>query len=114
MVTVELHYECITRSFRINECLITDLFSGDIVNFVKCPHPTSPDMRLVNEELYAVQPVKKESVLNAVADGPQPVTKSYCASPKFWLAIWLRISGDSLGMQIRILKRKGSMIYGIQ
>ncbi|GFV12984.1 hypothetical protein TNCV_3175191 [Trichonephila clavipes] len=55
MVTTELRYECITLSFLIDEYLITELFSGYIVNFVKQVRLTSPDMMLVNEELYAVQ-----------------------------------------------------------
>ncbi|GFW18692.1 hypothetical protein TNCV_1369461 [Trichonephila clavipes] len=50
MVTAELCYECITRS-----CYIT--------NFVKHVRSTSPDMMLVDEELYVVQSLE-ESILN--------------------------------------------------
>ncbi|GFT46534.1 hypothetical protein TNCV_3183981 [Trichonephila clavipes] len=52
-------YDCgngnaITRSFQIDECQITEIFSGYIVNFVKRVRSTSPDMMLVNEKLYLV------------------------------------------------------------
>ncbi|GFW06123.1 uncharacterized protein TNCV_4479151 [Trichonephila clavipes] len=50
----ELRYECITRSFLIDECRITEFFSGYIVNFMKHIHSTSPDMRLFDEELCQV------------------------------------------------------------
>ncbi|GFV64879.1 hypothetical protein TNCV_3847441 [Trichonephila clavipes] len=58
-VRPELRYECITRSFLINECRITKCFSGYIVNFVKHVCSTSSDMMLVDEELYEVQSWKK-------------------------------------------------------
>ncbi len=61
MVTAELRYECITRSLLIDECRITEFFSGYIVNLVKQFRSTSPDMKLVDEELYAVQAWKKAS-----------------------------------------------------
>ena len=32
MAMAELHYECITLSFVIDECRITELFSGYIIN----------------------------------------------------------------------------------
>ncbi|GFV43960.1 hypothetical protein TNCV_492851 [Trichonephila clavipes] len=51
MVTAELRYECIMRSFLIDECRITEVFNGYIVNFVKHIPSTSPDMMLVDEEL---------------------------------------------------------------
>ncbi|GFV02032.1 hypothetical protein TNCV_535401 [Trichonephila clavipes] len=35
MVTANLLCECITHSFLIDECRITEIFSGYIVNFVK-------------------------------------------------------------------------------
>ncbi|GFX82286.1 hypothetical protein TNCV_972981 [Trichonephila clavipes] len=35
MVKTELRYECITSSYRIDECRITEYFSGYIFNFVK-------------------------------------------------------------------------------
>ncbi|GFT75890.1 hypothetical protein TNCV_851711 [Trichonephila clavipes] len=50
-----VHCECIACSFQIDECQITEFFSGYIVNFVKHVRLTSPDMMLDNEELYAVQ-----------------------------------------------------------
>ncbi|GFU91046.1 hypothetical protein TNCV_4923771 [Trichonephila clavipes] len=59
MVTVELRYECITCRFLIDECWITNLFRGYIVNFVKHVRSMSPDIMLVDEELYAVQAWKK-------------------------------------------------------
>ncbi|GFU56797.1 hypothetical protein TNCV_4041991 [Trichonephila clavipes] len=34
LVTTELFYECITCSFLINECWITEIFNGYIVHFV--------------------------------------------------------------------------------
>ncbi|GFX73949.1 hypothetical protein TNCV_397601 [Trichonephila clavipes] len=40
----ELRYECIPRSFLIDECRITELFSDYIVNFVKHVHSMSPDV----------------------------------------------------------------------
>ncbi len=61
MVTAELHYECITRRFLIDEYRITEFFSGYIVNLVKQACFTSPDMKLVDEELCAVQTWKKAS-----------------------------------------------------
>ncbi|GFY05144.1 hypothetical protein TNCV_3270161 [Trichonephila clavipes] len=59
MVTSELRYEYIMCSFLIDECRITESFSGYIVNFVKHVRSTSPYMMLVDEELYAVQAWKK-------------------------------------------------------
>jgi hypothetical protein len=59
MVTAELRYECITRNFVIDECRIIEFFSGYIVNLVKQVRSTSSDMKLVDEELYAVQAWKK-------------------------------------------------------
>ncbi|GFY14690.1 hypothetical protein TNCV_647341 [Trichonephila clavipes] len=50
-VTAELLYECIMRIFLLDECRITECFSGYIVNFVKHVPSTSPDMMLVGEEL---------------------------------------------------------------
>ncbi|GFY24402.1 hypothetical protein TNCV_1014501 [Trichonephila clavipes] len=60
MVTAELHYECITRRLIIDECRITEFFSGNIVNCAKHVHSTSPDMMLVDEELFPVQAWKKK------------------------------------------------------
>ncbi|GFV86489.1 hypothetical protein TNCV_2156821 [Trichonephila clavipes] len=51
MVTAEMRYECITRSFLIDECRFTEFFSGYIVN-VKHVRSTSPDMMLVDQERY--------------------------------------------------------------
>ncbi|GFY17689.1 hypothetical protein TNCV_1074241 [Trichonephila clavipes] len=59
MITTELPYECITRSFLIDECRITELFRGYIVNFVKHVSSTSADMILDDEELYAIQAWRK-------------------------------------------------------
>ncbi|GFS96399.1 hypothetical protein TNCV_17321 [Trichonephila clavipes] len=59
MVTAELLYKCITHSFLIDECLITELFSGDIVN-----HVTRHDAGLRRP---ARSPSLKESILNVVA-----------------------------------------------
>ncbi|GFX20213.1 hypothetical protein TNCV_1437731 [Trichonephila clavipes] len=53
--TAELRYDCITLSFLIDKCRITEFFSGCIVNVMKRVRSTSPDMIMVNEELYAVQ-----------------------------------------------------------
>ncbi|GFV27215.1 hypothetical protein TNCV_869451 [Trichonephila clavipes] len=61
MVTAELRYECITRSFQIDECRITEFFSGYIVNFVKHVRSTSPDMMLIDDETYAIHAGKKAS-----------------------------------------------------
>ncbi|GFX60314.1 hypothetical protein TNCV_4740701 [Trichonephila clavipes] len=58
-LTAQLRYECFMHSFLINEYLITQFFSGFIVNFVKHVRSTSPDMMLVNEELCAVQALKE-------------------------------------------------------
>ncbi|GFT38448.1 hypothetical protein TNCV_1195771 [Trichonephila clavipes] len=58
MVTSLLRYECIMRSFLIDECRITELFSGCIVNFVKHVRSTSSDMMLVDKDLYAVHRVQ--------------------------------------------------------
>ncbi|GFV03517.1 hypothetical protein TNCV_5060581 [Trichonephila clavipes] len=55
------HHECITRSFLIDECRITEFVSGYNVNFVEKVRFTSLDMMLVYEELYAVKAWKKES-----------------------------------------------------
>ncbi|GFX18010.1 hypothetical protein TNCV_1576891 [Trichonephila clavipes] len=61
MITVELRYECITRSFLIDECRNTEIFSGYIVNLVKHVRSTSPTTMLFDEELYAVHVWKKAS-----------------------------------------------------
>ena len=50
-----------SHSFLIDECRITEFFSGYIVNLVKQIRSTSPDMKLVDEELYGVQAWKKAS-----------------------------------------------------
>ncbi|GFV67056.1 hypothetical protein TNCV_357401 [Trichonephila clavipes] len=55
MVAAELRYECITRSFLIDECRITEFYSGCVVNSMKHVRSTSPSMMLVNKDLYAVQ-----------------------------------------------------------
>ncbi|GFS64451.1 hypothetical protein TNCV_3956101 [Trichonephila clavipes] len=60
-VTTELRYEYITRCYLIDECRITELFSGNIVNFVKHVRSTSPDIMLVDEKLYAIKAWKKAS-----------------------------------------------------
>ncbi|GFT14348.1 hypothetical protein TNCV_4003511 [Trichonephila clavipes] len=75
MVTAELLYECITHSFLIDECRITELFSGYIVNFVKHVRSMPPDVMLVDKDLYAVQAWKK-SILNAVAVRPESSTRA--------------------------------------
>ncbi|GFW43042.1 hypothetical protein TNCV_1474381 [Trichonephila clavipes] len=74
MVTEELRYECITSNFLIDECRITEFFSGYIINFVKHVSSTSSDMLLVDEELCAVKP--QESLFNAVADEPKSSTRA--------------------------------------
>ncbi|GFX99929.1 hypothetical protein TNCV_259661 [Trichonephila clavipes] len=71
MVTVKLRYEYITRSFLIDECRITEFFSGFIVNFIKHVCSTSPGMMLVDKELHAVQ-----SILNVVAVRPESSIKA--------------------------------------
>ncbi|GFU52435.1 hypothetical protein TNCV_193081 [Trichonephila clavipes] len=60
MVTADLRYECFTRSFLIDECRITEFFSGYIVNFRKHVRSTSPNI-LVDNELNAVQAWKEAS-----------------------------------------------------
>ncbi|GFX98566.1 hypothetical protein TNCV_1501441 [Trichonephila clavipes] len=50
MVTAELRYECVTRSFLIDDCRITEFFRGYIVNFGKHVRSTSSDMMLVEKE----------------------------------------------------------------
>ncbi|GFY05268.1 hypothetical protein TNCV_2207141 [Trichonephila clavipes] len=61
MVIVELRNECITLSFLLEECQITESFSAYIVNFVRPVRFTSPDMMLVDKDLHAVQAWKKAS-----------------------------------------------------
>ncbi|GFV16518.1 hypothetical protein TNCV_4785801 [Trichonephila clavipes] len=56
MVTAELRYDCIRRSFLINEGQIPEFSSGYIVNFVKHIRSSSLDMMLVNKELSFVNP----------------------------------------------------------
>ncbi|GFX80571.1 hypothetical protein TNCV_498391 [Trichonephila clavipes] len=48
-----VRYDCITHSFSIDECQITEFFSGYIVKYVRS---TSPDMMLVDEELNLTLP----------------------------------------------------------
>ncbi|GFS92877.1 hypothetical protein TNCV_1162551 [Trichonephila clavipes] len=48
-------YECITRSFLIDDCRITELSSCFINNFVKHICSTSSDMMLVDKVLYTIQ-----------------------------------------------------------
>ncbi|GFU07598.1 hypothetical protein TNCV_2225681 [Trichonephila clavipes] len=60
-VTAKLRYECITHSFLINECRITEFFRSYIVNFVEPVRSTSPDMMLVNEELNSAEAWKNAS-----------------------------------------------------
>ncbi|GFU56543.1 hypothetical protein TNCV_2773231 [Trichonephila clavipes] len=57
----EMHFECITRSFLIDECWITEFSSGYISNFVKHVWSTSPYMMRIDDELYAAQVWKKAS-----------------------------------------------------
>ncbi|GFW19432.1 hypothetical protein TNCV_1603261 [Trichonephila clavipes] len=59
MVTAELRYECISRSFLIDEYRNTEVFSGYIINFMKHVRFTSPDTMRVDEELHPVQTWKK-------------------------------------------------------
>ncbi|GFX12055.1 hypothetical protein TNCV_2998381 [Trichonephila clavipes] len=68
MVTADLHYKCITRSFMIDECPITEFFSSYIVNFVKHFRSTSQDMMLVDEGRAIPSPRLEDNILNVVAD----------------------------------------------
>ncbi|GFW40237.1 hypothetical protein TNCV_1696451 [Trichonephila clavipes] len=61
VVIVQLRCERIMRSFLIDECRITEFFSSYIFNFVKHFRSSSPDMMLIDEELYVVQAWKKVS-----------------------------------------------------
>ncbi|GFY12736.1 hypothetical protein TNCV_2449271 [Trichonephila clavipes] len=61
MVMAELRDECKTLSFLIDECRITECFSGYIVNFLMHVRTRSPYITLVDEELYPVQAWKKAS-----------------------------------------------------
>ncbi|GFW65607.1 hypothetical protein TNCV_3550301 [Trichonephila clavipes] len=76
MIMVELRYECITRSFLIDECRITEFFSSYIVNFTKQVPSTSPDLMLVDEKLSVCKSILEESILNIVADGPESRTRA--------------------------------------
>ncbi|GFY18109.1 hypothetical protein TNCV_2045181 [Trichonephila clavipes] len=49
------------NSFLTDECQITEFFSGSIFNFVKHVCFQSPDMMLIDKELFAVQAWKKTS-----------------------------------------------------
>ncbi|GFV67464.1 hypothetical protein TNCV_4621451 [Trichonephila clavipes] len=69
MVTAELCYECMTRSFLIDECRITEFFSGYIVNFMKHVRSMLPDMMLDDN-----QSKPGKSILNVVADRPETRT----------------------------------------
>ncbi|GFV91853.1 hypothetical protein TNCV_2975241 [Trichonephila clavipes] len=51
----KLSYEYITRSFRIDECRITEFFSSFIVNFGKHVRLTLPDMIVVDKDLKIAQ-----------------------------------------------------------
>ena len=74
MVTAELRYECITHRFQIDQCRIKELFSDYICNLVKHIRSTSPDMKLIAEELY--NPSLEEIILNIVADRPESSTRA--------------------------------------
>ncbi|GFV97668.1 hypothetical protein TNCV_2041751 [Trichonephila clavipes] len=54
MVTAQLRYECMPRSFLIDECWIIEFFSC-YITFMKYVRSTKSDMILVDEELYIVQ-----------------------------------------------------------
>ena len=62
MVAAELLYGFITLSFLIDECVISEFFSDFIISLVKQFLSTVPDMKLVDEELHAVQVWKKASL----------------------------------------------------
>ncbi|GFU23864.1 hypothetical protein TNCV_3331451 [Trichonephila clavipes] len=66
MVMSELLCERSTRSFLIDECRITEFFSGYIVNFVK----HDPILRPVRS------PSLKNSILNVMADRPESSTSA--------------------------------------
>ncbi|GFT65216.1 hypothetical protein TNCV_2816211 [Trichonephila clavipes] len=55
MVTAELHYECTTLSFLIDECRTTAFFGGNIVDFVDYVRFTSLEVVLVGEEVGCTQ-----------------------------------------------------------
>ena len=46
-------YECITSSFLIDKCRITEFFSSSTVNLVKKVRSISPDTKLVDEAVQA-------------------------------------------------------------
>ncbi|GFV61949.1 hypothetical protein TNCV_4107531 [Trichonephila clavipes] len=71
MLTVELCYECITHSFLIAKCRITEYFSGYIVNIVK--HVTKHD---TGHHQAVHSPSLEESILNTVADRPESSTRA--------------------------------------
>ncbi|GFV99311.1 histone-lysine N-methyltransferase SETMAR [Trichonephila clavipes] len=78
MVTVELCYECITRSFLIDECRIAQFFSGYILNFGK--HVRSHCTRHDTGRRRAVRspsPEEKESILNVVAERPESSARNF-------------------------------------
>lgn len=62
-VTAELRYDRITISFLKKECQITEFFCGYNFNFLEQVLSTSPDTKLVDEQLYAVQTLKKDLLL---------------------------------------------------
>ncbi|GFU58719.1 hypothetical protein TNCV_932631 [Trichonephila clavipes] len=70
----KLRYECITCSFLIDECRVTEFFSSYIVNIVKHLRSTSPDMMLVDRAVRS--PSLEESILNVVAVRPESSTRA--------------------------------------
>ncbi|GFV80077.1 hypothetical protein TNCV_1476401 [Trichonephila clavipes] len=73
MVIAELRVECITRIFLINECRITEYFSGYIFNFVK--HIRYHIIRHDADRRRAVcSPSLEKGILNVVADRPESST----------------------------------------
>ncbi|GFU95385.1 hypothetical protein TNCV_5015941 [Trichonephila clavipes] len=58
LVMTELRYECITSSFGIDKCRITQFFCGYIVNLVK--QEFSRQFRLDNENCLQSKPLRKD------------------------------------------------------
>ncbi|GFY20791.1 hypothetical protein TNCV_1120251 [Trichonephila clavipes] len=62
--------ECITRRFLIHECRITELFSGNIVNFMKHVH-LCVTRHATGQQKTVRSPSLEENILNFVAARPE-------------------------------------------
>ncbi|GFY17566.1 hypothetical protein TNCV_3519211 [Trichonephila clavipes] len=72
MVAVELRNEYIVRNFLINECRITEFFTGYIVNFVKHVRSRYDASR----RKVVSSPCLESSILKVVADRPESSTRA--------------------------------------